>query len=71
MQLHWMEVSGQPHALATLLHERAPSTYRTGRWVGHGSSLDILKTTKSLATAGVRTPDRPVRSLVTTLATVP
>jgi hypothetical protein len=33
--------------------------------VGHRAGLDYLEKRKSLAPAGIRTPDRPARSLVT------
>jgi hypothetical protein len=49
-----MEVGGQRHAPAAL-----PGTHCTGGWVGPGP---VWTGAENLASAGIRSPDRPARS---------
>lgn len=42
--------------------QRAPGTRWVGDWMGPTAGLDILKTDRSLAPAGIETPDCPDRS---------
>jgi hypothetical protein len=44
------------HSGRFTLMETAPSTYRTGDWVGPRASLDAISRGKSLASVGNRTP---------------
>jgi hypothetical protein len=47
--------------------QRAPGTRWVGDWMSPTASLDILKTGRSLAPAGIETPECPDRSLVTNM----
>jgi len=51
--------------------EGTHALYR-GEWSAScpGTSLDILRSTKSLASAGIQTPDYPVCGLVPILTTI-
>jgi len=57
-------MSDKIHAPVALPSKRNADTHRIG-WVGPSAGLDVLEKKKSLAYAGLRTPDRPARSLVT------
>lgn len=57
-----MEVSGQYQVPVDLLAEKNLVTHCIGRWVDHIAGLDGLGKGKSLAHAGIRTPDCPARS---------
>jgi hypothetical protein len=59
-----MEISGQLHAPAALLLGKNTGTRWTGDWIGPIGDLDVLGKKKSLTLAGIRTLDRPARSLV-------
>ena len=60
-----MEVSVYPHAPAALPLRKDPWYPIKGDWVGLRADLIFLEKRKFLASAGIRTPDRPARSLVT------
>ena len=59
-----MTISSQLRAPASLPRGKDPGTQRVGGWVGPIAGLDVLEK-KSLPSDGIRTPDRPDRSLVT------
>ena len=59
-----MTISSHLHAPASLPPGKNPGTHRVGGWVGPTAGLDVLEE-KSFASDGIRTPDRPARSLVT------
>lgn len=56
--------SGKLHAPVALPSKRNADTYLIGR-VGPSAGPDVLEKKKSLADAGLRTPDRPAASQVT------
>jgi len=57
-------MSGNLHAPVALPSKRNADTHRIG-WVGPPAGLDVFEKKKSLADAGLRTPDRPARRPVT------
>lgn len=57
-----MQVSGYLHAPADLPPEKNPDT---------SASLGVLDKEQSLAPTGLRTPDRPARSIVAIPTTLP
>jgi hypothetical protein len=68
LYLYQMEVSGQLQALATsFLGKRAPGTHWIGGWVGPWTGLDTVVKRNILSSCREFNPDRPARSLVTTL----
>jgi len=64
-----MEESGQHHIVADLSPGDNPGTYWIGGRMRPGVCLDVYgerkKKKKSVTPTGIRTPDRPTRSLVT------
>jgi len=62
-----MDIHGQKHAKTAVPHVTNSGTHRIGRWISPIAGLDILKKTRVLAPAGIRTPNRPARSIVTIL----
>ena len=65
-----MEVSGQHHASATLYKGKNHGTHWIGGGVGPKNSPDVVRQRKISTTAGIRTPDRPARSLITIPTTI-
>jgi len=66
-----MEVSSQPHALATLPPGKDPSIHWIGGWVGSRVCLDVVvKTEKNPFPCPCQelNPEHPACSLVTVLA---
>jgi hypothetical protein len=57
-----MKATGQIYDLAALRLARDAGTQRTEGWMGPIASTDALK--KSIGTIGIRTADRPARSLI-------
>jgi hypothetical protein len=63
-------MSGQHHALATLLLPKNPTTQWTGGWVGPRATLGVSEIRKLVAAAGIWTSDHPACSLVSLFPTV-
>jgi hypothetical protein len=65
-----MDINGQKHVIASVPQVTNSGTHRVGRWLFAIAGLEVLKTL-SLPPAGIRTPNRPARSIVTILTDVP
>ena len=63
--LHYMQVNGQLHARP--IYPRNP----LNRWLGGPQRSGVLEKIRFLAPAGIRTPERSSRSLVTILTELP
>jgi hypothetical protein len=61
-------MSDQPDAPASLSPGKNPDTLSAGGWVGPGVVQKVMKD-KYLSPAGIQTPDRPKRILLTILTT--
>ena len=57
---------GELHTLATLHSGKNSAAYRRGGWVAPIAVLDVLEETTSIIPTGIRTLNRPSRSLFAT-----
>jgi hypothetical protein len=64
-----MDLSGQPHAPVALVPRKQPVVSRICGCISPRASVDFLKKEKFFP-AGIRTPDYPTSSVLTTLATL-